>query len=68
MNAFIKYGFEKYERDRSRADIEWATSKLSELIYAYRNRNLSPNTVYYKIEDSNLDYNERKTISRRIIS
>ena len=64
MNAFIKYGFEKYERDRSRADIEWATSKLSAHL---RIGTLSPNTLYYKIEDSNLDYNERKTISRRLI-
>ena len=58
MNTFFQQGFAKYERDRSRADIDWSTSKLSAHL---RIGSLSPNELYYKIEDSNLDYNERKS-------
>ena len=64
MNTFFQRGFAKYERDRSRADIDWSTSKLSAHL---RIGSLSPNELYYKIEDSNLDYNDRKTFSRRLI-
>mmetsp|Transcript_12245 Transcript_12245/g.20173 ORF Transcript_12245/g.20173 Transcript_12245/m.20173 type:complete len:370 (+) Transcript_12245:215-1324(+) len=64
MNTFFQHGFAKYERDRSRADIDWSTSKLSAHL---RIGSLSPNELYYKIENSNLDYNERKTFSRRLI-
>ena len=64
MNTFFQSGFAKYERDRSRADIDWSTSRLSAHL---RIGTLSPNELYYKIEDSNLDYNERKTFSRRLI-
>ena len=64
MNTFFQSGFAKYERDRSRADIDWSTSKLSAHL---RIGSLSPNELYYKIEDSNLDYNDRKTFSRRLI-
>jgi len=64
MNLFFQHGFAKYERDRSRADVEWSTSKLSAHL---RIGSLSPNELYYKIEDSNLDYNDRKTFSRRLI-
>jgi deoxyribodipyrimidine photolyase len=63
MNRFFSYGFQRYEKDRSRADIDTSTSQLSAHL---RLGTLSPNELYYKIEDSDMDYNERKTISRRL--
>jgi len=70
MDAFFKPigdngygGFQRYERDRSRADIETSTSILSAHL---RIGTLSPNEFYYRIEDSGLKYDERKTISRRL--
>lgn len=63
LNSFFQNGFSKYERERSRADIEGSTSKLSAHL---RVGTLSPNELYWKIENSNLDYNERKTFSRRL--
>ena len=65
MNSFLTDGgFAKYERDRSRADIDGSTSMLSTHL---RVGTLSPNELYYKIENSSLDYNNRKTFSRRLI-
>lgn len=65
MNAFfIGGGFAKYERERSRADIEGSTSKLSAHL---RIGTLSPNELYYKIEGSGMEYKDRKTFTRRII-
>mmetsp|Transcript_17215 Transcript_17215/g.31276 ORF Transcript_17215/g.31276 Transcript_17215/m.31276 type:complete len:659 (+) Transcript_17215:314-2290(+) len=64
MDQFFKGGFAKYEQERSRADIEGSTSKLSAHL---RIGTLSPNELYYKIEGSNLDYNDRKTFSRRLV-
>mmetsp|Transcript_6610 Transcript_6610/g.7223 ORF Transcript_6610/g.7223 Transcript_6610/m.7223 type:complete len:971 (+) Transcript_6610:41-2953(+) len=65
MNDFFRSGggFDRYERDRSRADIECSTSKLS---VALRMGIISPNEFYYKIEDSGLPFEDRKTISRRL--
>ena len=63
-NFFARGGFHRYETsDRSRADIDTSTSKLSAHL---RIGTLSPNELYYKIEDSGLEYNERKTFSRRL--
>ncbi len=63
MNEFFLHGFHLYEKDRSRADLTHATSRLSAHL---RIGTLSPNELYYKIEDSGLAYDDRKTISRRL--
>jgi len=63
LNNFFETGFQRYERDRNRADNELATSKLSVHL---RIGTLSPNELYYMTEDSVLDYDERKTFSRRL--
>jgi len=63
MNNFLLNGFRRYETDRNKADMEWSTSKLSAHL---RIGTLSPNELYYKIEDSDLEYQDRKTISRRL--
>jgi len=66
MNGFFEgtSGLAKYERERSRADIEGSTSRLSAHL---RIGTLSPNELYYKTEASGLDYDDRKTFSRRLI-
>ncbi len=63
MNLFFQEGFHKYEKERSRADIDWSTSKLSAHL---RIGTLSPNELYYKVEDTDLDYEDKKTFSRRL--
>lgn len=63
LEQFFKVGFGRYESDRSRADLEWSTSKLSAHL---RVGTLSPNVLYYKTEASELDYPQRKTFSRRL--
>lgn len=63
MEAFMKKGFLLYEKERSRADIKHSTSNLSPQI---RVGTLSPNELYYKIEDSPLSYDEKKTFARRL--
>jgi len=63
MDSFFSNGYERYEQDRSRADMEGSTSKLSAHL---RIGTISPNELYYRIEDSGLDYEHRKTISRRL--
>ena len=63
MNHFFARGFQSYEKERSRADITSSTSRLSAHL---RIGTLSPNELYYKIEDSELEYDRRKTISRRL--
>lgn len=63
LNSFFSKGYTRYEKDRNRADIDSATSKLSVHL---RIGTLSPNELYHKIEDSDLDYNDRKTFSRRL--
>ena len=63
MNSFFEKGFAKYETSRSRADIEFSTSKLSTHL---RVGTLSPNELYYKVEGSELEYDQRKTFTRRL--
>jgi len=63
LDTFFKNGFHRYEKDRSRADMEWSTSKLSVHL---RIGTLSPNELFYRIEDSDLDYEDKKTFSRRL--
>lgn len=63
LNSFFSNGFHWYETERSRADIEWSTSKLSAHL---RLGTLSPNELYYKVEDSGLGYEDKKTFSRRL--
>jgi len=62
MDKFFQGGFPKYERERSRADIEGSTSKLSAHL---RIGTLSPNELYYKIQDSS--YSDSKTFPRRLL-
>ena len=63
MEAFMKKGFLLYEQERSRADLEQSTSKLSPHL---RLGTLSPNELYYKVESSSLSYEEKKTFARRL--
>jgi deoxyribodipyrimidine photo-lyase len=63
MNDFFARGFRQYEEGRSRADADYSTSKLSAHL---RIGTMSPNELYYKVEDSDLEYEERKTFSRRL--
>ena len=63
LEQFFKVGFGRYESERSRADLEWSTSKLSTHL---RVGTLSPLVLYYKTEASELDYPQRKTFSRRL--
>ena len=63
LNQFFVKGFERYEKDRNRADMEWSTSRLSTHL---RIGTLSPNELYYKVENSDLEYAYRKTFSRRL--
>jgi deoxyribodipyrimidine photolyase len=64
LNAFFTQGFIKYETERSRADKDSATSKLSAHL---RIGTLSPHELYWKTEDSTLAYEDKKTFSRRLI-
>jgi len=64
LENFFARGFHLYEKDRSRADLDHSTSKLSAHL---RIGTLSPNELYYKMEDSSLPYSDRKTISRRLV-
>lgn len=57
-------GFVMYESERSRADKELATSNLSAHL---RLGTLSPNTLYWRHEDDPLEYDEKKTFSRRLV-
>ena len=64
MESFVRNGMKEYEKERSRADKTGATSKLSS---HFRIGTLSPNQLYWRIEDSGLPYELLKTISRRLI-
>eukprot|EP00534_Pseudo-nitzschia_fraudulenta_P007411 CAMPEP_0201196942 /NCGR_PEP_ID=MMETSP0851-20130426/153755_1 /ASSEMBLY_ACC=CAM_ASM_000631 /TAXON_ID=183588 /ORGANISM="Pseudo-nitzschia fraudulenta, Strain WWA7" /LENGTH=625 /DNA_ID=CAMNT_0047483967 /DNA_START=73 /DNA_END=1950 /DNA_ORIENTATION=- len=64
MEKFVRNGMKKYEKERSRADRTGATSRLSPHL---RIGTLSPNQLYWRIEDSGLPYEQLKTISRRLI-
>ena len=61
MESFVRNGMKKYEKERSRADKTGATSKLSP---HFRIGTLSPNQLYWRIEDSGLPYELLKTISK----
>ncbi|KAL3911791.1 MAG: hypothetical protein SGILL_007144, partial [Bacillariaceae sp.] len=63
MEAFVRGGLKKYEQERSRADKKSATSELS---HHFRIGTLSPNQLYWRIEDSGMTYNQVKTFSRRL--
>ena len=64
MEVFVRNGMRRYETERSRADRKGATSKLSPHL---RIGTLSPNQLYWRIEDSGLPHELLKTISRRLI-
>jgi len=51
LNQFFQRGFLRYEKDRNRADMVWSTSKPSAHL---RIGTLSPNELYYKVENSDL--------------
>jgi deoxyribodipyrimidine photo-lyase len=63
LDHFFQKGFANYEKERNRADIEGSTSNLSVHL---RIGTLSPRELYYKVENSGLDYVDRKTFSRRL--
>jgi deoxyribodipyrimidine photolyase len=67
LNSFFQSrdsGFRRYESERSRADKELATTRLS---LHLRVGTLSPHELYWKTEDHPMDYSEKKTFSRRLI-
>ena len=64
MEQFVRNGMKKYEKERSRADKVGATSMLSR---HFRIGTLSPNQLYWRIEDSGIPYDQIKTMSRRLI-
>ena len=57
-------GFARYESERSRADKELATSRLS---VHFRLGTLSPNILYWKTQDNTMDDMDKKTFTRRLI-
>lgn len=57
-------GLKEYESQRSRADLERATSRLSVHL---RLGTLSPYELYHHTENSSLSREEKKTFSRRLI-
>lgn len=63
MEDFFQKGLRRYESERSRADKEFATSKLSPHL---RIGTISPNELFWRTEDSGLGYDELKTFSRRL--
>ncbi|VEU44083.1 unnamed protein product [Pseudo-nitzschia multistriata] len=64
VDSFVRNGMKRYETDRSRADISDATSRLSPHL---RIGTMSPNQLYWRIEDSELPYKDTKTLGRRLI-
>lgn len=58
-----KPGLKQYESQRSRADLEGATSRLSAHL---RLGTLSPYELYHQTERSSLTQEEKKTFSRRL--
>ena len=64
VESFVRNGMKKYEQDRSRADVIGATSMLSR---HFRIGTLSPNQLYWRIEDCGMPYDQVKTISRRLV-
>jgi deoxyribodipyrimidine photolyase len=63
MESFVRGGLKKYEQERSRADKRCVTSELS---HHFRIGTLSPNQLYWRIEDSGMTYDKIKTFSRRL--
>eukprot|EP00977_Amphora_coffeiformis_P015382 scaffold4510_cov183-Amphora_coffeaeformis.AAC.67 len=63
LEHFFQKGLRLYESERSRADRELATSKLSPHL---RLGTISPNELYWRTKDSGLPYDELKTFSRRL--
>jgi deoxyribodipyrimidine photolyase len=63
LESFFRRGFDQYEKNRSRVDMDHSTSNLSAHL---RIGTLSPNELYYASEDSGLAFEERKTFSRRL--
>lgn len=64
LEKFMSQGLPRYESHRSRADDDLATSQLSAHL---RFGVLSPHELYWRTEDSELSYNEKKTFARRLI-
>jgi len=64
LNQFLEKGLPRYEKERSRADIDLATSQLSVCL---RLGTLSPHELYWKTEQSALSKEEKKTFGRRLI-
>jgi deoxyribodipyrimidine photolyase len=63
LNVFFSKGVKLYEKERSRTDKEYATSKLSVHL---RIGTISPYELYWKTEDCGLGYDRLKTFSRRL--
>ena len=63
LDVFFQNGLSRYESERSRADKEHATSRLSPHL---RIGTLSPNELYWRTADSGLKYEALKTFSRRL--
>jgi deoxyribodipyrimidine photolyase len=63
LDAFFGKGLGLYEQERSRADKEYATSKLSAHL---RIGTISPNDLYWRTEDCQYGYDKVKTFSRRL--
>jgi deoxyribodipyrimidine photolyase len=64
LDRFFIKGLPHYEKERSRADKDDATSQLSVHL---RIGTLSPYELYWRSEDSKLSYEEKKTFGRRLI-
>lgn len=63
LDQFMDKGLNRYESERSRADLEGSTSQLSAHL---RVGTLSPYELYWATEQSKLSYDEKKTFSRRL--
>ena len=64
LDEFFSKGLGKYEKERSRADKEFATSKLSPHL---RIGTMSPNQLYWRTKDSGMNEDLLKTFSRRLV-
>lgn len=64
LDWFFENGLSRYENDRSRADLDHATSQLSAHL---RIGTLSPLELYWRSEDSLLSKEAKKTFWRRLI-
>jgi deoxyribodipyrimidine photolyase len=63
MESFVRNGLKRYETERSLTDKDGTTSKLSPHL---RIGTLSPNQLFWRIEDSGLPHEKLKTFSRRL--